>query len=152
MWKSRTIVVKTFITLVLSMTAIRFSGSGLIAGAKDSNKGRQTVFFTAVDPMNEPQEKVRNWTKWKVYQITVSWINLEKCSRQRISILVNTFQRHHPGQPCVSRLSGKKKVHTKTNEIQHQKIHLSPRLPRKIISRSVWQVQLEGRVQHEGLR
>ena len=105
MWKSRTKVLKTFITLVLPMSAILFSKSGLIAGAKDSNKGRQTVFFTAVNPMNEPQEKVRNWTKWKVYRITVFWINLEKCSRQRISILANTFQRHHPRQPCASRLS-----------------------------------------------
>ena len=48
MWKSRTIVLNTFITLVLLMTAILFSESGLIAGAKDSNKGRQTVFFTSL--------------------------------------------------------------------------------------------------------
>ena len=40
MWKSRTIVLKTFITLVLPMTAILFSKSGLIAGAKDSKDGK----------------------------------------------------------------------------------------------------------------
>ena len=30
--------------------------SRLIAGGKDTKEGRQTVFFTAVDLMNEPQE------------------------------------------------------------------------------------------------
>ena len=31
--------------------------SGLIAGGKDARKGRQTVFFTAVDPVHEPLGK-----------------------------------------------------------------------------------------------
>ena len=30
--------------------------SSLVAGQEDSKEGRQAVFFTAVDPMNEPQE------------------------------------------------------------------------------------------------
>ena len=91
MWKSRTKVLKTFITLVLHMTAILFSELGLIAGAKDSNKGRQTVFFTAVDPMNEPQEKVRNWTKWKVSQITVFWINLKSAQDRGLAFWQTHF-------------------------------------------------------------
>ena len=35
------------------MTAI--PSSNLIAGGKDTKEGRQTVFFTSVDPVNEPQ-------------------------------------------------------------------------------------------------
>ena len=41
-------------------------------------------------------------------------------------------------------------VHTKTDAILHPKIHLSPRLPRRVILKSAWQVQNEGPVQHEG--
>ena len=50
--------------------------SGLIAGGKDTKEGRQTVFFTALDPMSDEQEeayqdvsksrKVHCKTKWKV--------------------------------------------------------------------------------------
>ena len=43
-----------------------------------------------------------------------------------------------------------KVVDVKTEEIQYQKIHLSPRLPRRIVVKSAWQVQKEGQVQHEG--
>ena len=38
----------------------------------------------------------------------------------------------------------------KTEEILSQKIHLSPRLPRKVIFKSLWHVQHAGQVQHEG--
>ena len=40
-------------------------------------------------------------------------------------------------------------VHTKTGEILDHKILLSPRLPPKVILKSVWQVQDEGQVQQE---
>ena len=61
--------------------------SGLIAGGKDANEGRQTVFCTAVDPMNESQtdklydvnqprvEPYRR--KWEVFQNAVCWIKLK---------------------------------------------------------------------------
>ena len=59
--------------------------SGMIAGGERYKKeGRQTVFFTPVDPMREPHKeepcdvteprKVRYRTKWKVYQNAVYWI------------------------------------------------------------------------------
>ena len=75
----------------------------------------------------------------------------EQCSRQRISILANTVATPSSSTTLCQPTALKNKVHTKTEEIQYQKIHLSPRLPRNIISKSVWQVQLEGRVQHEGI-
>ena len=52
--------------------------SGLIAEAKDTKEGRQTVFFTAVDPMSEPKrdepykvhepQEVLYRMKWEFYQ------------------------------------------------------------------------------------
>ena len=61
--------------------------SGLTAGGKDTKAGRQIVFFTALDPMNEIQTNetydvkeprvVSSRMKWKVYQNAVYWINLK---------------------------------------------------------------------------
>ena len=60
----------------------------LIAGGKDTKEGRQTVFFTAVDPMTDSQEdesydvakprKVQCKTEWKVFPDAVYRINLKK--------------------------------------------------------------------------
>ena len=78
-----------------------------IAGGKYIKEGRQTVFFTAVDPMSDFQEEeedhdltkprqVQYKTKWKVFQDAIYWINLKKCSRLRISILANWIRCHYP--------------------------------------------------------
>ena len=60
--------------------------SGLTAGGKDTTEGRQTVFFTLVNPVTEPQKdepydvikqrKVQYKTKWKEFQDAVYWITL----------------------------------------------------------------------------
>ena len=70
-------------------------GSGLIAEGKDSKEGRQTVFFTAVDPMNKPREdepydvtgprEVPCRTTWTVYQNAVFWINLNRAQDRRLA-------------------------------------------------------------------
>ena len=62
--------------------------AGLIAGGKNANEGRHTVFFTALDPMNSvPDEeyqglsrprKVQNKCKWKITQDAIHWIYLKK--------------------------------------------------------------------------
>ena len=62
--------------------------SGLIAGGKDAKEGRQTVFFTASDPMSdEPEKEYQNLSKprkvlykslWKMIQDAVHWMNLER--------------------------------------------------------------------------
>ena len=85
-----------------------------MAGGKDSKEGRQTVFFTAVDPTNEPRKdesydvngprEVLYRTKWKFYQNAVCWITL-KNTQDRISILANKVQRYGLRQLCASRLS-----------------------------------------------
>ena len=62
---------------------------GLIAGGKDAKKEvRQTVFFTALNPMNdEPEEeyqdlskprKVHFKSKWKIIQDAIYLINLKQ--------------------------------------------------------------------------
>ena len=61
--------------------------SGLIAGGQTWKEGRQIVFSTVVDPLSDQQRDelydvkrprvVPYQTKWKVYQNSVYWINLQ---------------------------------------------------------------------------
>ena len=63
-------------------------GAGLIAGGKDTKEGRQTVLFTALEPMsNESDEeyqdvsgprKVHHESMWQVTQDAVDGINLRE--------------------------------------------------------------------------
>ena len=69
---------------------------------------RQTVFFTVVDPGNEPQRDelydvkaprvVLHRTNWKVYQNAVYWIDLESAD-----ILANEFQCYRKGGTLQNR-------------------------------------------------
>ena len=87
-WKFRPLGVDTSIPLIDSfLDAHSIIQSRLIAGGQDTTEGRQTVFFTAVNPMTDSQEddlfdvvkprKVPYKTKWKVFQDAVCWINLK---------------------------------------------------------------------------
>ena len=119
MWKSCTL--STPITLVLPVAAILFLEQVWFAGGKDTKEGRQTVFVTAVDPMNEPQEgepfdvtkprQVPCRTRWKVYQNALCWINL-------------------------------KSHYSVTERLLYQKTRLSLRLPPKVLLMNAWQVQM----------
>ena len=64
------------------------TNSGLIAGGQNSSRERQTVFFTAVNPMHQnykdPQElyltkpRLASYKqKWKVLQDTVYWVDVQ---------------------------------------------------------------------------
>ena len=75
---------------------------------------------------------------------------LEKCSRQRIRYFWQTNSIAFILDTSVPADCLEKVVHTKTGEILHQRIHLSPRLPPTVILKSVWQVHHEGQVQHKG--
>ena len=70
--------------------------SGLIAGGKDVKRGRQTVFFTAVNPMFVHLHKQREYdvTKpgvanymqnWKVHQNGVYWDNLRVAQKKELT-------------------------------------------------------------------
>ena len=78
--------------------------SGLIAGGKVARKGRQTVFFTAVDPMHEllgeqdyevrgPQI-VPHKSKWKVHQNALYWVNLPVAQKKGLTFYQT--QSNHP--------------------------------------------------------
>ena len=83
------------------------TNSGLIAGGQNSSRERQTVFFTAVNPMNnKSQGSARAW-----FDQTTSCIvqtEVEKtpgygvlgrqtaCSTERIEVLSNKIERNHP--------------------------------------------------------
>ena len=67
--------------------------SGLIAGGQSSSREGQTVFFTAVNPMNKdhrvPQEldltkpRVPSYKqKWKRHQDTVYWVDIQLAQRK----------------------------------------------------------------------
>ena len=70
-----------------SLTCNSITPAGVIAGGRNWKVGRQTVFFTAVDPRNEPQRDqphdvryprvVPYRIKWTVSQSAVSWIDMK---------------------------------------------------------------------------
>ena len=118
-------------------------------------EGQRTVFFTVVDPLNEPQEdephdmkeRATSGTSWNSVESLPECSLLdqhEKCSRRRIGILANEFLCFHPRRLCASRLSWKEVVKwkkKKTREILYQKIRFSCRPPLKVTRRSIWQVE-----------
>ena len=77
------------------------TNSGLIAGGQNLAKERQTVFFTAVNPMNkehnDPYEIDLNaprlaWykqKKWKRHQDKVYWVDIQLAQQKRIEVLSN---------------------------------------------------------------
>ena len=116
------------------------TNSGFIAGRQNSSRERQTVFFTAVNPMNEehkdPQEldltKPRlasyKQKKWKRYQDMVYRVDLQLAQRKGLKfyqtrcnaiILYDTLP-----ACCISKV-----VVMKTEEIIYQKVYVSPRPP-----------------------
>ena len=133
MWKSRTLGLNTLITLDLRITAIL-----LFDHDRFKKKGRQTIFFTAVDPMNEPQEdepcdvteprEVPQRTKWKMYH-AVHWINLKSAQDRGVACWqthsnVTVLDNSVPAD-CLEKV-----VHSNTEEIRCQKILFSLPRPR----------------------
>ena len=87
---------------------------GLIEGAKDTEEGRQTVFFTSSEPFGDEAEeeyddelsrprKVHYKNKSKVSHDAVCWDNLGKRTRERIAILADKVSRHSPLRLSASR-------------------------------------------------
>ena len=128
------------------------TNSGLIAEGQNSSRERQTVFFTAVNPMRknhkDPQElgltKPRlalYKQKWKVHQDTVYWVNIQLAQRKGLKfhqtrsnaiILYDT-------QLIVSR----KRIVMKSEVIIYQKVYVSLRPPPKISYKDNWMCDLD---------
>ena len=83
------------------------TNSGLIAGGQNSGRDRQTVLFTAVNPMHkshkDPQEPdltkprlASHMQKWKVHQDAVYWVDVQLVQRKGLEVLSNKIERNHP--------------------------------------------------------
>ena len=70
-----------------------------------------------------------------MYQNAVYWVNLKSAQTHSNAIILDSSV---PAD-CLE-----KAEHTKIQEILFAKVHLSPRLPRKMNLTSAWQVQHEG--------
>ena len=77
----------------LQDNAQSITNSGLIAGRQNSSRERQTVFFTAVNPMNkehrDPKEldltkpRIASYKQnWKRHQDTVHWVDIQLAQRK----------------------------------------------------------------------
>ena len=115
------------------------TNSGLIPGGQNSGNERQTVFFTAVNPMKkehrDPQEldltKPRlapYKQKWKVHQDTVYWVDIQLAQRKGFKFYhtrCNTiiFYDTLPAY-CISEV-----VVMESGEITYEKVFVSPRPP-----------------------
>ena len=115
------------------------TNSGLIPGGQISSRNRQTVFFTAMNPMHknhkDPQEldltKPRlasNEKKWKIHQDTVYWVDIKLAQKKGLNfyqtrsnaiILYDTLPAF-----CIS-----KAIVMKSEEIIYQTVCVSPRPP-----------------------
>ena len=83
------------------------TNTGLIPGGQHLGQ-RQTVFFTAVNPMDKEHKDPYKlaltqprlaWYKqktWKRHQDTVYWVDFQGCSTERIEVLSNKIERNHP--------------------------------------------------------
>ena len=123
--------------------------SGLIAGGRNANKERHTVFFTAVDPLKANLHEQREFDLTKprvavykqnrrVHQNSVYWINLELAQRKGLTF----YQRRSNGIFLCDTLPSfciDKVVSTKSEEIFHDKVYESPRPVSMITLKDDWQ-------------
>ena len=82
------------------------TNSGLIPGGQNSSRERQTVFFTAVNPvvkghrdpheldLTKPRLASYKQKKWTRHQDTVYWVDIQLA--QRREVLSDSIERHHP--------------------------------------------------------
>ena len=111
------------------------TNSGLIPGGQNSSRERQTVFFTAVNPMHKNHQDpieldltkprlAAYKKKWKVHQDTVYWVDIQLAQRKGLKfyqtrsnavILYDTLS-----ADCIS-----KAIVIKSEEILYQKVYVS---------------------------
>ena len=129
------------------------TNSGLIAGGQNSSRDIQTVFLTAVNPMQknhkDPQEldltkpRLASYEKkWIRHQDTVYWVDIHLTRRKGLMfyqtrsnaiILCDTLPAY-----CIS-----KAIVMKFEEITFQKVYVSPRPSPKISYKDNWMCDLD---------
>ena len=133
------------------------TNSGLTAGGQNSSRERQTVFFTAVNPMNknhkDPQEldltkprlALHKQRKWKRHQDTVYWVDIQLAQRKGLKFYQarsNAIILHDTLLPyCISNV-----VVMKSEEMIYQMVYVSPRPPPKISYKDNWMCDLHSDV------
>ena len=131
------------------------TNSGLIPGGQNSGRKRQTVFFTAVSPMDKdhkdpykldltkPRLASYKQTRWKRHQDTVYWVDVQLAQRKGLKfyqtrcnaiILYDTLPAF-----CIS-----KAVVMESGEIIYEKVYVSPRPP--ISFKDNWMKELDSGV------
>ena len=126
------------------------------SGRTKSSKDRQTIFFTAENPMHknhqDPQEvgltkpRLASYKqKWKVHQDTVYWVDVQLTQRKGLKfnqtrsnavILYDTLP-----ACCIS-----KAIVMKSEDIIYQKVYVSPRPPPTISYKDNWMCDLDSDV------
>ena len=133
------------------------TNSGLIAGGQNSCRERQTIFFTAVNPMDKehkdpykldltkPRLASYNQKKWKRHQDTVYWVDIQLAQRKGLKthqtrsnavILYDTLP-----ACCIS-----KAIVMRSEEIIYEKVYVSPRPPPTISCKDNWTCNLDSDV------
>ena len=132
------------------------TNSGLIPGAQNSGRERQTAFFTAVNHINKdhkdpykldltkPRLASYKQKKWKRHQDTVYWVDIQFVQRQGLKfnqtrcnaiVLYDTLPAF-----CIS------KVVMESGEFIFEKVYVSPRPPPTISFKDNWMKELDSEV------
>ena len=130
------------------------TNSDLIPGGQNSSKERQTVFFTAVNPMNKEHKDPYKidltaprlaWYKqktWKRHQDMVYWVDFQLAQRKGLKfyqtrsnaiILCGTLPAY-----CIPKV-----VVMESGEIKNEKVYVSPRPPPKISFKDNWMKEFD---------
>ena len=132
------------------------TNSGLLAGGQNSSRERQTVFFTAVNPMHKNHQYTKELHlteprlasykhKWKRHQDMVHWVGIQLAQRKGLKfyqtrsnalILYDTLPAN-----CISKV-----VVIESGESIYEKVFVSPRPPPTISSKDNWMKELDSEV------
>ena len=127
-----------------------------ITNSQKSSRDRQTVLFTAVNPMHKNLKDTQELEltkprlasykqKWKVLQETVYWVDIQLAQRKELKfyetrsnaiILNDTLTAY-----CFSKV-----ILMKSEEIIYQKVYVSPRPSLKISYKDNWMKDLDSEV------
>ena len=130
------------------------TNSGLTPRGQNSGRGRQTVFFTVVNPMHKNhQDPVEldltrlAWymQKWKRHRDTVYWVDIQLAQRKGLKF----FQTRSNAVILYDSLPAyriSKAIVVKSEEIIYQKVYLSPRPPPTISWKDNWTCNLDSDV------
>ena len=135
------------------------SNTGRIAGRRESKEGRQSIFFTPLNPFGDnPDEeelsddlskprKVHYYSTWKNTQDAGYWINLVRAHDKRLRFCQTRSHAEivHNSLPedCICKVISQKGERTLFDRLS------PPRLDPKIVLRSAWQSQQQQQPQQQ---